>query len=80
MHVTETCSSWRERRGLGVGAGCPKDQVVSWGLESVPLLRASAGVCRETVSVMLDGDWVIGGTTVAASPWLSLQELRAAPQ
>ena len=27
-----TCSSWRERRGLRLGQGCPKDQVVSWGL------------------------------------------------
>lgn len=28
------------------------------------------------VSIMLDGDLVIGGMAVPASPWLSLQELR----
>lgn len=62
--------------GVAVGAGMPEGPGGLLGSESVPLLRASAGVCRETVSVMLDGDLVIGGTTVAASPWLSLQELR----
>lgn len=41
-----------------------------------PLLLVSGAFCLETVSVMLEGDFVICGRRLLASLWLSLQELK----
>ena len=56
--------------------GIPEGPSDLFGSESEPLLPASTRLCREMVSIMLDGDLAIGGTTALASPWLSLQELK----
>lgn len=65
-----------EAAGVAVGVGIPEGPGDGFGSASGPLLLASAGRCRGTVSVTLDGDLVIWGMRVLASPWLSLQELR----
>lgn len=62
--------------GVTLGVGLPEGPSGFFGSESGPLLLASAGFCRESVSVVLDGDLVIWGMRLLASLWLSLQELR----
>lgn len=62
--------------GVAVGVGIPEGPGDFFGSGSVPLLPAPSRVCGETVSVTLDGDFVIWGMRVLASLWLSLQELR----
>jgi len=62
--------------GAAAGVGLPEGPSGFFGAESGPLVPAPAGFCRETVSVVLDGDLAIWGGSVLASLWLSLQELR----
>lgn len=62
--------------GVTAGVGIPEGPGGFFGSGSVPLLLASSSVCREIVSVTLDGDFVIWGMRVLVSLWLSLQELR----
>lgn len=62
--------------GVTVGVGIPEGPSAFFGSESGPLLLASSTLCWETVSIVLDGDFIIWGVRVLASLWLSLQELR----
>lgn len=62
--------------GLPVVAGVPTGTGDFFGSGPGPLWLVSGGVCLETVSVMLDGDFVIGGRRLPASLWFSLQELK----
>lgn len=62
--------------GVTVGLGVPAGPGGGPGAEPQPLLPASAALCREAASAVLDGDWVMGGARALASLWLSLQELR----
>lgn len=62
--------------GVAVGVGIPEGPRDFFWSEPGPLLLVSGGFCRETVSVMLDGDLVIWGRRTLVSLWLSLQELK----
>lgn len=62
--------------GVTGWVGIPEGPSDFFGSGSAPLFPASAGFCRETVSIVLDGDLLIWGMRVLASLWLSLQELR----
>lgn len=59
-----------------VEVGIPTGTSDFFGSELGPLLLVSGGLCLETASVMLDGDFVICGRRLLASLWLSLQELK----
>lgn len=62
--------------GVTTGVGIPDGPSGFFGSGAGPLLLASTRFCRESVSIVLDGDLVIWGMRVVASLWLSLQELR----
>lgn len=62
--------------GLTVEVGIPTGTSDFFGSGLGPLLLVSGGFCLETVSVMLEGDFVICGRRLLASLWLSLQELK----
>lgn len=62
--------------GVTVAVGMPEGLADFLWSESGSLLLGSGRVCRETVSVTLDGDLVVWERRALASLWLSLQELR----
>lgn len=62
--------------GLTVEVGIPTGTSDFFGSGLGALLLVSSGFCLETVSVTVDGDFVMCGRRLPASFWLSLQELK----